>query len=47
MFSSTYPTLAEVLRQVRKEQPRQFAVVFDKGEEEWQYSRSSKFVSVV
>ena len=32
MFSSTYPTLAEALRQIRKESPRQFAVAQQRDE---------------
>ena len=46
MFSSTYPTLAEVLRQVRKESPRQFAVSEQKDEGgQWVvvYSRPVEF----
>ena len=49
MFSSTYPTLAEVLKQVRKESPRQFAVSEQKDELEqlvWVYSRPTEFAKI-
>ena len=49
MFSSTYATLAEVLKQVRKEKARQFAVVEtvdDIGEVVWLYSRPTEFAKI-
>ena len=46
MITTAYDTWQELLEIMTKERPTQFAVVFDKSEEEWQYSRPSKFVSV-
>lgn len=49
MFSSTYSTLAEALRQIRKESPRQFAVAQQKdeiGEFVWIYSRPTEFAKI-
>lgn len=49
MVSSTYKTLSEVLKQVRKEKARQFAVVEtanDIGEVVWLYSRSTEFAKI-
>ena len=49
MFSSTYSTLAEAVKQVRKEKARQFAVVEtvnDIGEVVWLYSRPTEFAKI-
>jgi len=47
VITTAYNTWQELLEVMTKERPTQFAVVFDKDEQEWQYSRPSKFVSVV
>lgn len=49
MFSTTHATLNEALKVVRKEQPRQFAVVEGKDEAgEWVvvYSRPTEFAKI-
>ena len=46
MITTAYNTWQELLEIMTKEKPTQFAVVFDKDEQEWHYSRPSKFVSV-
>lgn len=42
MFSTTHPSLADALKQARKEQPKQLAIVEgydDVGQVVWIYSR--------
>ena len=46
MITTAYNTWQELLEIMTKEKPSQFAVVFDKDEEEWHYSRPAKFVAV-
>ena len=49
MLSSTYSTLAEALKQIRKESPRQFSVCEAKDETgEWVvvYSRPTEFAKI-
>ncbi len=46
MITTAYNTWQELLEIMTKEKPTQFAVVFDKDEQEWHYSRPSKFVAV-
>ena len=46
MITTAYDTWQELLEIMTKERPTQFAVVFDKSEEEWHYSRAAKFVAV-
>jgi len=46
VITTAYNTWQELLEVMTKEKPTQFAVVFDKDEEGWQYSRPSKFVVV-
>lgn len=49
MFSSTYTTLAEALRQIRKEKPKQMALVEttdDANQVVWLYSRPVAFAKV-
>lgn len=47
MITTAHKEWEELQEIMTKERPTQFAVVFDKSEEEWHYSRPSKFVSVV
>lgn len=46
MITTACDSWQDLLEIMTKEKPTQFAVVFDKDEQEWQYSRPSKFVSV-
>ena len=46
MITTAHKEWEELQEIMTKEKPTQFAVVFDKDEGEWQYSRPSKFVSV-
>ena len=46
MITTAYNTWQELLEIMTKERPTQFAVVFDKDEQEWHYSRPAKFVVV-
>ena len=46
MITTAYKEWEELLETMTKEKSTQFAVVFDKEEQEWQYSRPAKFVSV-
>ena len=46
MITTAHKEWEELQEIMTKEKPAQFAVVFDKGEEEWQYSRPAKFVAV-
>ena len=46
MITTAHSTWQELLEIMTKEKPTQFAVVFDKDEQEWQYSRPAKFVAV-
>ena len=47
MITTAHKEWGELQEIMTKEKPTQIAVVFDKDEQEWQYSRPSKFVSVV
>ena len=46
MITTAYITWQELLEIMTKEKATQFAVVFNKDEEEWHYSRPAKFVAV-
>ena len=46
MTTTAYKEWSDLLEIMTKEKPSQFAVVFDKSEEEWHYSRPAKFVVV-
>lgn len=46
MTTTAYNTWQDLLEIMTKEKPTQFAVVFDKEEQEWHYSRPAKFVAV-
>ena len=46
MITTAYDSWQDLLEIMTKEKPTQFAVVFDKDEQEWHYSRAAKFVSV-
>ena len=46
MITTAYDSWQDLLEIMTKEKPSQFAVVFDKGEQEWHYSRPTKFVVV-
>ena len=46
MITTAHKEWQELLEIMTKEKPSQFAVVFDKDEQEWQYSRMAKFVVV-
>lgn len=46
MITTAHKEWEELLETMTKEKSTQFAVVFDKSEEEWHYSRPSKFVAV-
>ena len=46
MITTAYNTWQDLLEIMTKEKPTQFAVVFDKDEGEWHYSRHGKFVIV-
>ena len=46
MITTAYNTWQDLLEIMTKEKATQFAVVFVKDEQEWQYSRPSKFVAV-
>ena len=46
MITTAYDSWQDLLEIMTKEKPSQFAVVFDKDEQEWHYSRPAKFVSV-
>lgn len=45
MITTAYASWQDLLEIMTKEQPKQFAVVFDKDEQEWHYSRPAKFVA--
>ena len=46
VITTAHKEWEELQEIMTKEKPTQFAVVFDKGEQEWQYSRPAKFVAV-
>ena len=46
MITTAHKEYQDLIEWITKEKPSQFAVVFNKDEQEWQYSRPSKFVSV-
>lgn len=46
MITTAYNKWQELQEVMTKEKPTQFAVVFDKSEEEWHYLRPAKFVVV-
>ena len=46
MITTAHKEWEELQEIMTKERPTQLAVVFDKSEDEWQYSRPSKFVAV-
>lgn len=46
MITTAYDSWQDLLEIMTKEKPSQFAVVFDKDEQEWYYSRPSKFIAV-
>ena len=47
MITTAHKEWEELQEIMTKEKPSQFAVVFDKDGQKWQYSRPSKFVSVI
>ena len=46
MITTAHKEWQGLLEIMTKEKPTQFAVVFDKDEQEWHYSRPSKFAVV-
>jgi len=46
MITTAHKEWEELQEIMTKEKATQFAVVFDKDEQEWHYSRPSKFVAV-
>lgn len=46
MITTAHKEWSDLLEWLTKEKPTQFAVVFNKDEQEWHYSRPSKFVVV-
>lgn len=46
MITTAHKEWEELQEIMTKEKPTQFAVVFDKEEGEWHYSRPAKFVAV-
>ena len=46
MLTTSHQEYQDLIEWMTKEKPSQFAVVFDKDEQEWHYSRPSKFVVV-
>ena len=46
MITTAHKEWEELQEIMTKEKPSQFAVVFNKDEQEWQYSRPAKFVVV-
>ena len=46
MITTAHKEWQELLEIMTKEKATQLAVVFDKDEQEWHYSRAAKFVAV-
>lgn len=46
MITTSHQEYQDLIEWITKERATQFAVVFDKDEQEWHYSRPAKFVAV-